>query len=248
MTTAIILAGGLGTRLRSAVPDLPKPMAPVRGRPFLAHQMDHWIGQGVDRFVLSVGYRFQAISSFFGAQYRGASLHYVIETTPLGTGGALLLAARQLTSDEPALLLNGDTYFDVTLEALQARANAHDADWCFALFRKPDPARYMGVGLAGNGRISALRSPTAPHANGGVYLFRPGALQGMKHEPGRVLSLENDIFPMLLAQGQRFAGVECDGEFIDIGIPDDYHRAAGVLPPDRVDARPSTESHHAIAH
>ena len=235
MTSAIILAGGLGTRLRSAVPDLPKPMAPIAGRPFLAHQMDHWIAQGIDHFVLSVGYRHEAISGFFGRSYRDVALDYVIETTPLGTGGALLLAATQLPSDEPALLLNGDTYFDVTLEALEAQAARLDAHWCFALFRNTDPARYMGVGMGDDDRITALRSPEAPLANGGVYLFKPSALQGLKSdgpnaEPGRAVSLENDIFPQLIAQGQRFAGLECAGAFIDIGVPHDYQRAAAVLP------------------
>lgn len=230
MTSAIILAGGLGTRLRSAVPDLPKPMAPIAGRPFLAHQMDHWIAQGVDHFVVSVGYRHEAISGFFGRRYRDATLDYVVETTPLGTGGALLLAAAQLPPDEPALLLNGDTYFDVTLEALEAQTRRLDAHWCFALFRNTDPARYMGVGVASDGRITALRAPEAPLANGGVYLFRPSALQGVAPEPGRAVSLENDIFPQLMAQGQRFAGLECPGAFIDIGVPHDYQRAAAVLP------------------
>jgi len=242
MTTAIILAGGLGTRLRSAVPDLPKPMAPIAGRPFLAHQMDHWIGQGVRRFVLSVGYRHEAISGFFGHNYRGAALDYVVETSPLGTGGALLLAAAQLTSDAPALLLNGDTYFDVSLAALSARARAHDAHWCFALFRSADPARYMGVGLGGDGRIEALRAPEAPLANGGVYLFRPSALEGLAQDAGRAVSLENDLFPQLFARGQRFAGLECAGDFIDIGVPHDYQRAASVLP-----AMNATEPAHAIA-
>jgi D-glycero-alpha-D-manno-heptose 1-phosphate guanylyltransferase len=242
MTSAIILAGGLGTRLRSAVPDLPKPMAPIAGRPFLAHQMDHWIAQGIAHFVLSVGYRHEAISGYFGPRYRGAALDYVIETTPLGTGGGLLLAAAQLPADEPALLLNGDTYFDVALDALQAQARRLDAHWCFALFRNTDPERYMGVGVAEGGRITALRSPDAPLANGGVYLFKPSTLQGLSAEAGRAISLENDIFPQLFRQGDRFAGLECPGAFIDIGVPHDYQRAASVLPADHLQ-----EHDHAIA-
>ena len=230
MTSAIILAGGLGMRLRSAVPDLPKPMAPVAGRPFLAHQLDHWIAQGVDHFVLSVGYRHEAISGFFGGRYGGAALDYVVEASPLGTGGALLGAVARLPGNEPALLLNGDTYFDVGLDSLAGQARRHDAQWCFALFASDDPARYMGVGLAPDGRIHALRDPHARWANGGVYWFRPDALHGLKHEPGRVLSLENDLFPRLHAQGQRFAGLACAGNFIDIGVPHDYARAAAVLP------------------
>ena len=231
MTTAIILAGGLGTRLRSAVPDLPKPMAPVAGRPFLEHQLDFWIAQGVRHVILSVGYRHEAISGHFGSRWRGATIDYAVETSPRGTGGALLLAAAQLPDDRPALLLNGDTWFDVRLDALAARALKHDAHWCFALFRHDDAARYMGVALARDGRITALRAPAAPLANGGVYWFRPAALRELAFDAAQPLSLENDLFPRLVAAGQRFAGLECGGAFIDIGVPADYHRAAAVLAP-----------------
>jgi D-glycero-alpha-D-manno-heptose 1-phosphate guanylyltransferase len=244
MTTAIILAGGLGTRLRDAVPDLPKPMAPVAGRPFLAHQMDFWLAQGVRRFVLAVGYRHAAIVQHFGGTYRDAMLQYSVEATPLGTGGALLQAA-SLVDDERALLLNGDTWFDVPLPALAARALQHDADWCFALFRHDDPARYLGVGVDRAGRVRALRCADSPLANGGVVWFRPAALHGRAHEAGRVLSLENDLLPGLLAQGQRCAALECPGAFIDIGVPADYHRAARVICPERTEqGRPSYAYSH----
>jgi D-glycero-alpha-D-manno-heptose 1-phosphate guanylyltransferase len=241
MTTAIILAGGLGTRLSAVVADLPKPMAPVAGRPFLAHQMDHWIGQGIDRFVLSVGYRAVAISNHFGDRYRGVPVEYALETTPLGTGGALMLAAAKLRSTEPALLLNGDTYFDVDLAALAAHAERLEADWCLALFRHDDAARYMGVAVSADGRITALRSADAPHANGGAYWFRPDALSAAALAPGQAASLENDLLPRLFDQGQRFAGHVSDGDFIDIGMPHDYLRAASVLP-----ARLAMEARHAV--
>ena len=245
MTTAIILAGGLGTRLRGVVPDLPKPMAPVAGRPFLAHQIDFWLAQGVRRFVLAVGYRHEAIVQHFGASYHGSTLEYSVESAPLGTGGALLQAASRV-DDERALLLNGDTWFDVPLPALAARAMQHDADWCFALFRHDDPARYMGVGVDRAGRVRALRSADSPLANGGVVWFRPAALRAVDHQPGCVLSLENDVLPNSLAQGQRFAALECPGAFIDIGVPGDYHRAARVMCPEPAEQprRPS----HAYAH
>jgi len=231
MTTAIILAGGLGTRLRGVVPDLPKPMAPVAGRPFLAHQLDLWIAQGVRRFILAGGYRHEAIVQHFGGSYRDAALEYSVEPSPLGTGGALLQAAARV-GDERALLLNGDTWFDVPLPALAARATQLDADWCLALFRHDDPARYMGVGVDRPGRVRALRDGASPLANGGVVWFRPAALHAVAHEPGQVLSLENDVLPALRAQGQRFAALECPGAFIDIGVPGDYHRAARVMCPE----------------
>lgn len=242
MTTAIVLAGGLGTRLRSAVPDLPKPMAPVAGRPFLAHQLDFWVAQGVRRFVLAVGYRHEAIEQHFGTSYRGATLEYSVEAQPLGTGGALLQAA-SLVDDERALLLNGDTWFEVPLPALAARATQHDADWCFALFHHSDPARYMGIGVDRRGRVSALRCTESPLANGGVVWFRPAALRGLALQT-QPLSLENDLLPELLAAGQRFAALECPGAFIDIGVPADYHRAAGVIVSEPVKPEPQ----HAYAH
>ncbi|HEY2977956.1 MAG TPA: sugar phosphate nucleotidyltransferase [Burkholderiaceae bacterium] len=246
MTTAIILAGGLGTRLRSVMPDLPKPMAPVMGRPFLAHQMDHWIDQGVRRFILAVGYRHEAIAQHFGTRYRAATLEYSVESQPLGTGGALLQAAAQLPGEQPVLLLNGDTYFDVPLPALAARAMQLNAHWCLALFRSADPTRYMGVDIGRDGRVRSLRAPRAPLANGGVIWFRPGALGGITVETGRPLSLENDVLPSLLVQGQRFAGLELPGAFLDIGVPDDYHRAAGVLP--GLPSHVAASQHHAHAH
>jgi D-glycero-alpha-D-manno-heptose 1-phosphate guanylyltransferase len=244
MTAAIILAGGLGTRLRSAVPDLPKPMAPVAGRPFLAHQMDHWIGQGVDRFVLSVGYRHEAIVDHFGDSYHGARIRYVVENSPLGTGGALQLAVHELrgwsAADERFLLLNGDTWFDVSLPTLAEFARATDSDWCFALFRADEPGRYMGMAVDDGGRITALAHDDQRRgrlANGGVYLVHPRTLRSKERRandksharaPGAV-SLESDLLPKWLAAGQRFFGLQVDAPFIDIGVPFDYHRAADVL-------------------
>jgi D-glycero-alpha-D-manno-heptose 1-phosphate guanylyltransferase len=234
---AIVLAGGLGTRLRSAVPDLPKPMAPIDGRPFLAHQLDHWIDQGIAHFVLAVGYQHEAISGWFGERYRDATIGYAVEASPLGTGGALLAAAHRLPQAHrgaPLLVLNGDTYFDVDLAALAGFAAARDADWCLALFRADEPGRYMGLAVAPDGRIGALRHDDQSRgrlANGGVYLVRPGALARPAGAPASgPVSLEAELFPAWLAEGRRFHGMACDGAFIDIGVPADYLRAAAVLP------------------
>ena len=231
MTSADSLAVGLGTRLRSVVPDLPKPMAPIAGRPFLAHLLDQWIAQGVDHFVLSVGYRCESIVQHFGDAYRGARLEYAVESTPLGTGGALSLAATRLATQDGALLLNGDTYFEVELDALQAQARRLGSDWCMGLFRSLDPVRYMGVALDGNSRVSALRSSASAWANGGVCWFRPAALREWQPQGSGPWSLDTDVFPQLHARGQRFVGLTSEGPFIDIGVPDDYRRADRVLPP-----------------
>ena len=232
MVTAIILAGGLGTRLRSVVPDLPKPMAPISGRPFLEHQLNYWIKQGVSNFVLSIGYRHEVIVDHFGNRYKDAELDYVIEKTPLGTGGGLLLAAEKVNQDEPFLLLNGDTYFAMDLKTLIKFSLANDADWCFSLFRTREEGRYMGMEISPQGRITSLKSGTGRPgrlANGGVYLVNPRALIRKRFSPGDKVSLEDDMFPTAMALGQRLMGMEFPGIFIDIGVPEDYHRALALL-------------------
>jgi D-glycero-alpha-D-manno-heptose 1-phosphate guanylyltransferase len=232
VTTAIILAGGFGTRLRSAVPDLPKPMAPIGSRPFLEYQLDYWIAQEVSNFILSVGYRHEAIVDHFGNSYKGAELDYVIEKTPLGTGGGLLLAAEKIGNDAPFLLLNGDTYFAVDLRSLAEISQENDADWCFSLFRANEEGRYMGMDVSPQGQITSLKSGIGDPgrlANGGVYWVHPRALRSSRFVPGDKVSLENDIFPAAMASGHRLFGIEFPGIFIDIGVPDDYHRAPALL-------------------
>ena len=232
MTSAVILAGGLGTRLRSAVPDLPKPMAPIGGRPFLEYQLDYWIAQGISRFVLSVGYRHEAIMKHLGPRYKGVELEYVIEERSMGTGGGLLLAAEKVSRGGPFLLLNGDTYFEADWKVLNAYALAHDADWCFSLFRTSEKGRYMGIEVSPDGRITSLKSGRAHSfrlVNGGAYWVHPRALRGCRFALGEKVSLEDDIFPAALTSGQRLFGIEFTSTFIDIGVPDDYHRAATLL-------------------
>jgi D-glycero-alpha-D-manno-heptose 1-phosphate guanylyltransferase len=231
MTTAIVLAGGLGTRLRETVPDWPKPMAPVVDKPFLTYLLDYWIGQGIDHFVLSVGYRHEAILDTYGAAYRGVRLDYAIETEPLGTGGALRLAARHCPVGQGFLLLNGDTFFAVDLAALRAFAAGHQAGMCLSLFQTNDVQRYHGVDLGADGRIASLHRQTDAGpclANGGVYWCEPDGLQLETRAKG-ACSLENDVFPVLFANQCRIAGLEFKAPFIDIGIPEDYHRAGEFL-------------------
>jgi len=229
MTSAIILAGGLGTRLRDTVPDLPKPMAPLNGRPFLEYQLDYWIAQGVRHFILSIGYRSEAIVSHFGETYGGASLEYAVETEPLGTGGGLLLAMDLLRGDDAFLLLNGDTFFEVNLGQLAAFHSARRSDWTLALFCTREVGRYMGPTVDRDGRILSLRSEMGNAdrlANGGVYLVSPTIIRTSNVLARQRVSLEDEIMPGALAAGGRFFGLECQGRFIDIGVPEDYRRAA----------------------
>lgn len=232
VTSAVILAGGLGTRLRDVVPDVPKPMAPVNGRPFLEHQIDYWIGQGIDHFIISVGYRREVIMEHFGTSYRNARIEYAVETVPLGTGGGLLLAIDRLDDQESFLLLNGDTFFEVRLNELVGFHNRSQSDWTVSLFSTSDTGRYLGLDVDVERRIVSLRSGGVQSrwfANGGVYLVKPELLSASAWERGIRLSLEEDIMPALLKEGVRFYGHECCGRFIDIGVPEDYARSATML-------------------
>lgn len=233
MTSAIILAGGRGTRLREAVPDRPKPMALVNRRPFLVHLLDYWLAQGISHFVLSVGYLHEAIQQFFGTQYRGARLDYAVEERPLGTGGGLLLAQEQLPDAEPFLLLNGDTFFAVDAPALLDFHKSRKAAWTLSLFRAPEADRYMGVRLGANGRIANLaagRATAGTTANGGVYVVNPEILRSSGYPAATKLSLEEDLLPVMHRHGLPLYGLAATGLFIDIGIPADYRRAQEILP------------------
>jgi D-glycero-alpha-D-manno-heptose 1-phosphate guanylyltransferase len=205
-------------------------MAPIRGRPFLEYQLDYWIAQGVRRFVLSVGYKFETIVDHFEKGYRGAKVEFVVEEMPLGTGGAFLLAIQKVTRNAPLLLLNGDTYFAVDLEDLTTFAKQSNADWCLALFRASEPSRYMSLSMSAQGQITSLNSaPTESLVNGGVYWIHPRALERGPLPHGQKLSLENDILPAELASGRRMFGREFRGVFVDIGVPHDYDRAQALL-------------------
>lgn len=232
MTTAIILAGGLGTRLRPVVPELPKPMAPVNGRPFLAYQMDYWIAQGVRRFVLSVGYRAQAIIEHFGLSYRGVAIDYAIEQAPLGTGGGLLHAVQGRGLDAPFLVLNGDTFIEVDYAALRQFHVERRAAWTISLFRADEAGRYMGIRVDADGRIRSLSSGNGQPSglsNGGAYLIEPDTIGLLGFSAGNRISLEDDILPQVVASDMALYGMECGGRFVDIGVPDDYFLAAQIL-------------------
>jgi len=235
---AIILAGGLGTRLREAVSNTPKPMAPVNGQPFLKHQLDYWINQGINHFVLSTGYLHDHISNFFGYNYRNASIEYSVEDQPLGTGGGLLLAASKYALNEDFLLLNGDTYFEVDLSKLIEFSEEKNSSITFSLFKTTDKDRFMGVEINPEGKIAQLKAPRPEDesilANGGIYWIKNEHLLNpdtLKHFPlASKASLEDEIFPYLLSKNTSFFGLEFDEQFIDIGVPEDYRKCSEILP------------------
>jgi D-glycero-alpha-D-manno-heptose 1-phosphate guanylyltransferase len=224
--SALILAGGLGTRLRSAVRDVPKPMAPIHDRPFLEYLLAYWIGEGIRHFVLSVGYLNEHITRHFGHSYLGIPLTYAVEDSPLGTGGGALQAASNLPDDTPFLVLNGDTFFEVNLAQLSDFHHRKQADWTLALFQVADStSRYTGISLDQEGRIVRMENAEEDgYANGGVYVMEKKVLSSGHWMPGHPFSLEQDVLPECLVVGTRVYGWPCKGRFIDIGIPDDYRR------------------------
>lgn len=231
---AIILAGGLGSRLKAAVPDVPKPMAPINGRPFLEYLLDYWAGQGVDRFVLSVGHKREIIEEHFAVHYKGIEVDYAVEDRPRGTGGGLLLALKHLRQSGAFLVLNGDTFFEVDLALMRRYHQDRHAEVTIALREVEANSRYASVETDDDGMITAFdnRARTSGRAriNGGVYLAESAAFAGMPPEPDGPVSIEDHLYPGMLAAGRRMYGFPSHGRFIDIGIPEDYRRAAAMLP------------------
>lgn len=218
----VVLAGGKGTRLRSAVADLPKSLAPVAGRPFLAWLLDDLREAGFDHIILSLGYKHEAVEAWVATRADNDTLTCVVEEEPLGTGGGVRLALRKATEDT-VFVLNGDTFFGVDYRAMQ-RFHAHcGAEATLALKPLRDFDRYGEVALDGKNHITAFREkqPCAEGLiNGGVYLLRRNALDAMPEK----FSLEKDFFEPRAQEG-TLAGFRSDGYFIDIGIPADYDRA-----------------------
>lgn len=228
---AIVLAGGLGTRLRPLVQEVPKPMAPVHGRPFLEWLIEYWIGQGVRRFVISTGHLAEHIAGHFGASWGSAEIECVREPEPLGTGGGTLLALEATTSAD-VLVLNGDTFFAVELPQFASQHRQRAADCSVSLHRCADSVRYLGIGLGPHAEVQALGVPSGDRpalVNGGVYLFRTEILRALPWRAGMHLSLESDLLPYALNSGWRMLGWECEGTFIDIGVPQDYARAQEIF-------------------
>jgi len=222
-----VLAGGLGTRLRGVVNDLPKPMAPVHGRPFLALVVDRLVDAGFELAILAVGYRHEAIRAHFGDEYRGLALRYSVETEPLGTGGAIRLACAQ-TRARDVFVLNGDTYLDLDYrDMLDAHTHAH-AGLSMAIAHVPDVERY-GTLEFDDGIVQAFgeKGRSGPGwINGGTYVLGPALRARLR--PDGAFSFEQDLLVPEVASIRPFA-FHTSGLFIDIGVPEDYLRAEEIF-------------------
>jgi D-glycero-alpha-D-manno-heptose 1-phosphate guanylyltransferase len=219
----------MGARLRDVVPDLPKPMAPVGGRPFLEYILERLVAAGLNDIVLSVGYRSDIIRAHFGDSWRGAAIRYAEEAEPLGTGGAIAHAAEGY-SDAELLVLNGDTLLDLDFRDLLAwRQREAAGPIAMVLQQVADVSRYGAVRCK-DGVVCefAEKGPHGPGLiNAGLYLINPALFTrfGLR---GR-FSLETELLQPHLAELQPKAYVT-DAYFIDIGVPEDFARAQTEIP------------------
>lgn len=223
---AIVLAGGFGTRLKHAVPDLPKPMAPVAGRPFLEILLASLARKGFRRVVLSLGCMAEKVTSHFGGQFGGMELVYEIEETPLGTGGAVRQALTRCKADH-VFVFNGDTFLDLEAAQVEAHWQTHCAPLIVAR-EVPDTTRYGRLETA-DGRVLGFAEKGAGGRgliNAGCYVLPVGILDGFAS--GQPFSLETDFFASAVS-AQQFDLFVTHGHFIDIGIPEDYARAQTEL-------------------
>ncbi len=223
--SAAVLAGGLGTRLRAAIPDRPKVLAPVAGRPFLAHLLDRLARASVREVVLLTGHAADQVHAAFGDRYAGMRLTYSVEPAPLGTAGAVRHAL-PLFRSETVVLMNGDSYCDADLTAFRRSHAEEPSAFGMVLTRVADASRYGRVEVAADGRVVrfAEKEPAGPPGwiNAGIYLFPRTVLEGI--EPTRPMSLERDLLPAWVAAG-RVRGFRAEGRFIDIGTPESYAAA-----------------------
>lgn len=225
---AIILAGGLGTRLRSVVADVPKCMAPVNGVPFLTFIIDDLKKQGIERFIFSLGYKSESIIEFAEANYKDLDKVYVIEKEPLGTGGAIKEAC-EAVHDENVLVLNGDTLFAVDLQELADIHIKQHAECTIALKPMTNFSRYGSVETNTNAMVTAFNEKQFCKKgliNGGIYALH--AKKFLEKDWPNIFSFEKEYLEKNI-NTHKLYGIAFDDYFIDIGIPEDYDKAQREL-------------------
>ena len=225
---AIILAGGAGTRLQSVVKDVPKPMADINGRPFLCYLLDYLSSQGIIKILLSVGYRHEIIRDYFGLQYRGMNISYIMEGEPLGTGGALKKALL-CAEGEDVIALNGDTFLNLNLEKMVSLHRAENSVLTVAVKPMHDFNRYGTVIIKDKRAIGFEEKSFKQfgYINCGIYVMKKAISEFFDYDKD-TFSFEtdflykkiNDIHPCVFIS---------DDYFIDIGIPEDYKKAQREL-------------------
>lgn len=226
---AIVLAGGLGTRLQSVITDMPKPMAPIGDYSFLFYILKWLEKNEITRVILSVGYKWESIQKEFGENFNSMDLVYSIEDSPLGTGGAIALAMKKLLENQ-FFIINGDTYFDIRLNDFFIFHESGGFDFSIGLKPMKNFERYGTVELDENKKIIRFKEKLPKKEgliNGGVYWANQSI---SKYFPTtEKFSFENDFIEKMQEQ-LSFGGLIKDDYFIDIGIPEDYSRAQLELP------------------
>ena len=228
---AVILAGGLGTRIRHLYPELPKPMVPVAGVPFIEWVVRYLRDEGVTQFVISLGHLAEVAEAYFDSRpAQGCQIQTVREPAPLGTGGALAFADR--ASGLPAetlLLANGDSLVLADLAPAWHMLSDDATDGVVVGLEVADASRYGRLDVAGDGRLLRFseKQPGAGLINAGIYLLRRRLLD---HFPRRTpLSMERDVFPALLGGGARLKVHRCQAPFLDIGTPETVAQADSFI-------------------
>ncbi len=225
---AVILAGGLGTRLRSVLPDTPKCMALVAGKPFVSYVIEHLKKQGVDKFIFSLGYMGDVITRYLNDRYPMLDIQYSMEEDPLGTGGAIKHACK-LATEKNLLVLNGDTFFSLSITKLLSFHNLNEADCTLSLKPMQNFDRYGVVEMDTDHSITSFKEKHHYDnglINAGVYALN--AAKFIKEALPEKFSFENDYLEKYFAK-RKVYGLVQDGYFIDIGVPEDYARAQEEL-------------------
>lgn len=231
---AIILAGGLGTRLRDTVPGIPKCMAPVAGKPFLFYVINYLRMQGVEQFIFSLGYKHELIEEYLKSDFPTLRYKNAIEREPLGTGGAILLATK-LAESKTVLVTNGDTLFHVDIRQMATFHEKNNSVCTLALKPMTDFDRYGVVEIDGAGAIKSFKEKQyypQGDINGGVYLLDKTEFE--KENLPEKFSFEKEF---LEKKEVGLFGIRQNGYFIDIGIPEDYERAQLELKQPALDLR-----------
>ena len=220
---AIVLAGGLGTRLQGKLKGIPKPMAPVAGRPFLEILLGQLAGAGCARSILSVGHLHRVIEEHFGLAWGGMRLDYAVENDPLGTGGAIRAALERCT-EENVLVLNGDTFLQADYAAMMRFHTGQAEHLTVSVTRQPDISRYGGVQIEGE-RVVGFeeKGRSGPGwINAGAYAVRRDLL--WPANLAEKFSFERDFLAPEISRLAP-AAFKVEGFFLDIGIPEDLDRA-----------------------
>ena len=226
LQSAIILAGGKGTRLQSLVSDLPKPMAEVNGRPFLNYQLAYLRHYGIERVYLSIGHLANNITDYYGSKFEDIEIVYCREENPLGTGGGIRMALEKCLEKE-CFVLNGDSFFDVDLNTYYTKHLNGVAQHSLALRRVEDASRYGTIVCDKDQRLTEFieksNVKTDGLINAGTYILNRELF--LQHTPANTnFSIEKDYFEKVL-RSVCIKGFVFEGYFIDIGIPEDYLRA-----------------------